>query len=154
MAYIYSDPRREHEPHALPDVEVFYISQREAGDTGVWSDFPPGWYWWACFPGCMPDGEPNGPFADMDDAVRDAQGLPADPDEDRCYLCGEAQTDLGTLQDGRTICLDCYERNVPDAHIEPEGWWDAYPPSDDETDALADAAERQSEEQRGQLKLW
>jgi len=21
-----------------------------------------GWYWWACFPGCLPDGEVNGPF--------------------------------------------------------------------------------------------
>jgi hypothetical protein len=23
----------------------------------------PGWYWWACFPGCLPDGEAVGPFA-------------------------------------------------------------------------------------------
>ena len=22
----------------------------------------PGWYWWACFPGCLPDGEATGPF--------------------------------------------------------------------------------------------
>src|ERR1017187_2208461 len=21
-----------------------------------------GWYWWSCFPGCLPDSEPNGPF--------------------------------------------------------------------------------------------
>jgi len=22
-----------------------------------------GWYWWACHPGCIPDGDPIGPFA-------------------------------------------------------------------------------------------
>jgi hypothetical protein len=21
-----------------------------------------GWYWWTCFPGCMPEGDANGPF--------------------------------------------------------------------------------------------
>lgn len=34
----------------------------------------PGWYWWACFPGCMPDGEPCGPFATEAEAIADAQG--------------------------------------------------------------------------------
>ncbi len=33
----------------------------------------PGWYWWACFPGCLPDGEANGPFASEQDAIDDAQ---------------------------------------------------------------------------------
>jgi hypothetical protein len=32
----------------------------------------PGWYWWARFPGCMPDGEANGPFADSRQALQDA----------------------------------------------------------------------------------
>jgi hypothetical protein len=48
----------------------------------------PGWYWWACFPGCMPDGEPSGPFATEAEAIADAQGgaewsgslCPIDPD--------------------------------------------------------------------------
>ncbi len=31
-----------------------------------------GWYWWACFPGCLPDGEPSGPFATSRDALEDA----------------------------------------------------------------------------------
>jgi hypothetical protein len=22
----------------------------------------PGWYWWPCFPGCMPGGDASGPF--------------------------------------------------------------------------------------------
>jgi len=33
----------------------------------------PGWYWWACFPGCLPDGEPSGPFKTEQDAIDDAQ---------------------------------------------------------------------------------
>ena len=25
-------------------------------------DFEPGWYWWACFPGYIPEGDATGPF--------------------------------------------------------------------------------------------
>ncbi len=32
----------------------------------------PGWYWWACFPGCLPDSEPAGPFATKAEAISDA----------------------------------------------------------------------------------
>lgn len=32
----------------------------------------PGWYWWACSPGCIPDGEPAGPFAYSQQAHQDA----------------------------------------------------------------------------------
>jgi hypothetical protein len=31
-----------------------------------------GWYWWACFPGCLPDGEPMGPFESEEAAIEDA----------------------------------------------------------------------------------
>ena len=31
-----------------------------------------GWYWQACFPGCMPDGDPSGPFETEQDAITDA----------------------------------------------------------------------------------
>jgi len=34
-----------------------------------------GWYWWACFPGCLPDGEPIGPFETSREAWEDAQDL-------------------------------------------------------------------------------
>lgn len=34
----------------------------------------PGFYWWACFPGCMPDGDAVGPFTTEEEAIRDAQG--------------------------------------------------------------------------------
>ena len=36
-------------------------------------EYKPGFYWWACFPGCMPDGDPVGPFSSEDEAVKDAQ---------------------------------------------------------------------------------
>jgi hypothetical protein len=31
-----------------------------------------GWYWQACFPGCLPDGDPMGPFKTESDAMADA----------------------------------------------------------------------------------
>jgi len=31
-----------------------------------------GWYWFACFPGCLPDGEPCGPFGSSSQARSDA----------------------------------------------------------------------------------
>ncbi len=38
----------------------------EMGITG-------GWFWWACFPGCLPDGDPMGPFESHAAALADAQ---------------------------------------------------------------------------------
>ena len=32
----------------------------------------PGWYWWPCFPGCLPDGDPIGPFASSRQAHKNA----------------------------------------------------------------------------------
>ena len=34
-----------------------------------------GWYWWACFPGCLPDGDAVGPFETEREAVIDAGGI-------------------------------------------------------------------------------
>lgn len=90
----YSDTKRENDPHALPDVEVFYVhagprkaydrsyvmdlcdNSRQEGSHGCdqCEDCPePGWYWWTCFPGCLPDSDPIGPFATESDALADAQ---------------------------------------------------------------------------------
>jgi len=38
----------------------------EEGITG-------GWFWWSCFPGCLPDGPPIGPFTTRAEALADAQ---------------------------------------------------------------------------------
>jgi hypothetical protein len=59
--------------------ETFYMTAEEIGnswDSSRIGDEPPqsGWYWWACFPGCLPDGEPSGPFATEQEAIDDAQG--------------------------------------------------------------------------------
>ena len=37
------------------------------------NNYPDGWYWRACFPGCIPDGEANGPFDTEEEAIQDAQ---------------------------------------------------------------------------------
>lgn len=82
MAMHYSDPTRASEAHALPNVETFYVSEVEArgnamNDSEGEEPSPmteAGWYWWPCFPGCLPDGEPIGPFATEAAAVADAQG--------------------------------------------------------------------------------
>jgi hypothetical protein len=78
----YSDKTREDEPFALPDVEVFYLSQLEVNynlanldhadeDTLTES----GWYWQSCFPGCLPDSEPFGPFETEAEALAEAQDI-------------------------------------------------------------------------------
>jgi hypothetical protein len=85
MSQAYGDPTRADDPHALPDVEVFHMSRADMETGTVWetsweSEDEPGsfcdtgWYWWACFPGCIPDGPPMGPFGTEADALEDAQG--------------------------------------------------------------------------------
>ncbi len=96
----YSDPSRECGPTALPDIEVFHQTYMEflKADSGTWlaerwqeivgdgygaiesvnrnvqaAHSLAGWYWWACFPGCLPEGDPNGPFETEADALADAQ---------------------------------------------------------------------------------
>lgn len=86
MSQHYSDPEREDDDYALPDVETFYHehAKRELcmlnaghkaelyGECVVDEDDNcrgTGWYYWYCFPGCLPDSEPNGPFATEQDAI-------------------------------------------------------------------------------------
>jgi hypothetical protein len=53
--------------------EVFYIDHAEALAEILGEDNDAGWYWWACFPGCLPDGEPHGPFETEEQAYADAR---------------------------------------------------------------------------------
>lgn len=47
--------------------EVFYVDRRMKRD---WNDnrepdsntYLVGWYYWCCFPGCLPEGQPIGPY--------------------------------------------------------------------------------------------
>ena len=80
MSQHYSNPAREAEPTALPDVEVFYLTVAEArqlehcgGSDDEPDEYRQGWYYWFCFPGCLPDSDVVGPFASEADALRDAQ---------------------------------------------------------------------------------
>lgn len=101
MSQHYSDPSRETDPHALPDIEVFQLTAAEVVETDddlmyeALKRFPlasmnsrerhkaiewaivdgcvtGGWYWHACFPGCLPDGQPNGPFKTRAEAIADS----------------------------------------------------------------------------------
>uniref|UniRef100_A0A6H1ZAP2 Uncharacterized protein n=1 Tax=viral metagenome TaxID=1070528 RepID=A0A6H1ZAP2_9ZZZZ len=69
MTQAYSDPTREDDLYSLPDVEVFYLSS----DNQV--NLLSGWYWWTCFPGCLPDGDPDGPYDTEEEALDAAQDI-------------------------------------------------------------------------------
>jgi hypothetical protein len=73
MTRAYSNPSRAGQPYALPDVEVFWMDEGEAGTDGCGEEMPAGWYWWTCFPGCMPEGDPMGPFDTEEAALAEAQ---------------------------------------------------------------------------------
>jgi hypothetical protein len=90
MSQAYSNPDRADDPHALPDVEVFYHEHMkrelcalnagrmaERGGECILDDegdcMGTGWYWWPCFPGCLPDSDPIGPFKTEAEALADAQ---------------------------------------------------------------------------------
>ena len=79
MSQIYTDPTREQDAHALPNAEVFYndttlpYGLRYEEGLEANEPRPAGWYWWACFPGCLPDSEPCGPFETEQEAIDDAQ---------------------------------------------------------------------------------
>lgn len=45
------------------------------GSFETWMNNLGEWWWWACFPGCLPDGEPSGPFDSRDEAIIDATEL-------------------------------------------------------------------------------
>ena len=66
MAYI--------QPKSGGSYEIFRITKPQ---TYLGEDMfePPGWYWWACWPGCMPDGDAVGPFETEQAAIDDVMNL-------------------------------------------------------------------------------
>jgi hypothetical protein len=70
MSRFYSDTSREDDKWSLPDCEVFWSDDLES-DCGEL--LPPGWYYWWCLPGCMPDSDPFGPFDSAEDAIADCR---------------------------------------------------------------------------------
>jgi hypothetical protein len=99
----YSDPSRETDPCALPDIEVFERTAEECAtddedlvfeylkrfplaafnsrDRGKMIDaiieeegITGGWFYWYCFPGCLPDSEaPMGPYETAKEALAAAR---------------------------------------------------------------------------------
>ncbi len=59
----------------MTSTEVFFHDEHvDAIVGGDGEHLPGGWYWWACFPGCLPDGDPIGPFTTRAEAEIDAKG--------------------------------------------------------------------------------
>ena len=56
--------------------EVFHVDARRAKELNKLdgeNQWRIGWYWWACFPGCLPDSDAIGPFPTDQEAYNDAQ---------------------------------------------------------------------------------
>jgi len=71
MTQTYFDPAQADAPYSLPDCEIWYsegVIDKESEEI-----LAPGWYWWACFPGCLPDSDPMGPFDSYLEALIDAR---------------------------------------------------------------------------------
>ena len=80
MAMYHLDEQRYDDPYALPDLEVFYVSAITCAynllnldHADEYTVTEPGWYYWFCFPGCMPDSTAFGPFDTEEEAVTDAR---------------------------------------------------------------------------------
>ena len=104
MTQAYSNPERESDPHALPDLEVFQLTAREVAerDEDMIHEYMQrrefrlaamnsraqdamfdamieeegitgGWFYWYCFPGCMPDSDAIGPFDSHNEALEAAR---------------------------------------------------------------------------------
>jgi hypothetical protein len=77
MSQHYANDDNESGAFALPSLETFYCTTA-AIRADDWRDddgelMGEGWYWWACFPGCMPDSDPSGPYATEAEALADAR---------------------------------------------------------------------------------
>ena len=72
--YLYESD--EDSPTRLPSLEVFWMSAEDIAVDWIDGDgdpMGPGWYWWTCLPGCLPDSDPFGPYDSEDAALLDAR---------------------------------------------------------------------------------
>lgn len=100
----YSDPEREDDEYALPDLEIFQLTAREVAmqDEDMIYEYMKrrefrlasmnscvyeamidamikeegikgGWFYWYCFPDCLPDSEALGPYNSRKEALKAAQ---------------------------------------------------------------------------------
>jgi len=60
------------ETFAVSPLEANYNAQNMDHAYGEIIITEPGWYWWACEPGCLPHGPAIGPFKTEQEAMDDA----------------------------------------------------------------------------------
>jgi hypothetical protein len=51
----------------------YRLSPEDCGDKIDGTGTPYRWFYWSCFPGCLPDSDPVGPFDTEEEALADAQ---------------------------------------------------------------------------------
>lgn len=59
--------------HRFIDSEGQFYGSFEVLFVDECPDGSPGWYWRACWPGCLPDGDECGPFDSYEQAIMDAR---------------------------------------------------------------------------------
>lgn len=69
----YSDPKRESDPYALPDIEIFEADDYPEFQFEDGTSLEKGFYYWYCMPGCLPESDPIGPFKTYKAALRAAR---------------------------------------------------------------------------------
>lgn len=134
MSQHYRDPKRANDPYSLPDVETFrafsgdcpfctsgvtvhaagetiYCDNCSAGRKGfeLRSDqLTEGWFYWSCFPGCLPESDPIGPFDTEDEAIADARdGIEDDEDDhedDTMATCADCGDEYLAWQGDQHVC--------------------------------------------------
>lgn len=71
-------PFRDYLGRPYGSLEVFFTCGSYT--QGEEDSIAPGWYWQACFPGCLPDGDPMGPFETEEQALEDADVMEEPPE--------------------------------------------------------------------------
>jgi hypothetical protein len=82
MTMYYLDPTKESDRWSLPDLEIFWADSLLADEDDLRIRFdckenpiyrPVGFYFWFCYPGCLPDSDAYGPFASEKEALENAR---------------------------------------------------------------------------------
>ena len=101
MSQQYSNPKRASDPYSLPDIETFKVTGNRTTSDQPHDQLEAGWYYWSCFPGCLPDGDPIGPFATEEEALEDAREYASDDEDEDGAMCPECERSYGPHYRGR-----------------------------------------------------
>lgn len=80
MGHYYLNRKDEKDKYKLPDLEVYRLTDWEQEDDD--DHLAAGWYYRFCFPGCLPDSDPYGPYDTEQEALVSAREDHADWDDD------------------------------------------------------------------------